>query len=168
MRSSKSGARCVNQGPSALFTKVKASNTTLTRIHGVGPLNAALILGEVGDVSRFPSRDHFASHTGTAPIAASSGDHHRHRSNRAGNRTLNHAGHVAAIVQIRCVKRRISDAVWRQLQIDLGSGCGLTEASARVKADHAAGHAPHRRPSLPTPKPPGLTERSRTVAAESG
>ena len=66
-----------------------------------GRLNAALILGEVGDVSRFPSRDHFASYTGTAPIAASSGDHHRHRLNRAGNRTLNHAMHIAAIAQIR-------------------------------------------------------------------
>jgi transposase len=125
-----------------IVSEVKASGTTLTRIYGVGPLNAALIIGEVGDVSRFPSRDHFASYTGTAPIAASSGDHHRHRLNRAGNRTMNHALHIAAIVQIRydtpgrayylrkiaegkskkqairCVKRRISDAVWRQLQID--------------------------------------------------
>jgi transposase len=125
-----------------IVTEIKASGTTLTRIYGVGPLNAALIIGEVGDVSRFPSRDHFASYTGTAPIAASSGDHHRHRLNRAGNRTMNHALHIAAIVQVRydtpgrayylrkiaegkskkealrCVKRRISDAVWRQLQVD--------------------------------------------------
>lgn len=27
----------------------------------------ALILGEVGDVRRFPSKAHFASYTGTAP-----------------------------------------------------------------------------------------------------
>ena len=33
---------------------VKESKTTLVRIYGVGPLNAGLILGEVGDVSRFP------------------------------------------------------------------------------------------------------------------
>ena len=121
---------------------VKESGTTLTRIHGVGSLNAGLILGEVGDVSRFPTRDHFASYTGTAPIAVSSGDVHRHRLNRAGNRQLNRAFHIAAIVQVRddtagrayyrrkleqgksrrealrCVKRRISDAVWRQLQLD--------------------------------------------------
>jgi transposase len=125
-----------------IVTEVKASGTTLTRIHGVGPLNAALIIGEVGDVSRFPSRDHFASYSGAAPISASSGDHQRHRLNRAGNRTLNHALHIAAVVQIRqdtpgrayylrklaegkskkeairCVKRRVSDAIWRQLQID--------------------------------------------------
>jgi transposase len=121
---------------------VKAAGTTVTRIYGIGPLNAAVILGDVGDVSRFPTRDHFASYTGTAPIAVSSGDHHRHRLSRSGNRRLNHAIHIAAIVQIRhdtpgrayyrrklaqghsnrealrCLKRRISDAIWRQLQLD--------------------------------------------------
>ena len=125
-----------------IVTEVKTSGTTLTRVYGVGPINAAVILGEVGDASRFPSRDHFASYSGTAPISASSGDHQRHRLNRAGNRTLNHAFHIAAITQIRqntpgrelyrrkmaegkthkealrCLKRRISDAVWRQLQTD--------------------------------------------------
>jgi transposase len=125
-----------------IVTEIKTSGTTLTRVYGVGPINAAVILGEVGDVSRFPSRDHFASYSGTAPISASSGDHQRHRLNRAGNRTLNHALHIAAITQIRqntpgrelyrrkmaegkthkealrCLKRRISDAVWRQLQTD--------------------------------------------------
>ena len=84
-----------------IVSEVKASGTTLTRIYSVGPLNAALIIGEVGDVSRFPSRDHFASYSGAAPISASSGDHQRHRLNRAGNRTLNHTLHIAAVVQIR-------------------------------------------------------------------
>jgi len=121
---------------------VKESGTTLTRIYGIGPLNAALILGEVRDVSRFPNRDHLASYTGTAPIAVSSGDVERHRLSRAGNRQLNQAIHIAAVVQVRydtpgrayyrrkltqgktkrealrCVKRRISDAIWRQLQLD--------------------------------------------------
>lgn len=60
----------------------------------MGPVNAGLILGEVGDVSRFPTRNHFASYTGTAPVAVSSGDHNRHRLNRAGNRRLNHAIHT--------------------------------------------------------------------------
>ena len=48
-----------------VVAEVKASGTTLTRVYGIGPINAAVILGEVGDVSRFPSRDHFASYTGT-------------------------------------------------------------------------------------------------------
>ena len=47
--------------------------TTLREINGVGPINAAKILAETGDVRRFPSRHHFASYTGTAPVDVSSG-----------------------------------------------------------------------------------------------
>ena len=51
-----------------IHAEINASGTTLTRFHRIGPINAALIIGEVDDVSRFPSRDHFASHTGTGEI----------------------------------------------------------------------------------------------------
>jgi len=30
-------------------------------LHGVGPSGAARLLVEVGDITRFPNRDHFAS-----------------------------------------------------------------------------------------------------------
>jgi hypothetical protein len=43
----------------------------------------------------------FASYTGTAPIDVSSGDNNRHRLNPGGNRRLNHALHIAAVVQYR-------------------------------------------------------------------
>lgn len=118
---------------------VERTGTHLTDIVGVGPVIAAVILGEVGDVTRFPTRHHFASFTGTAPLEASSGEVIRHRLNRLGNRQLNHALHTAAIVYIRydqrgrayfdrkkvagkgslgalrCLKRRLSDAVFRAL-----------------------------------------------------
>lgn len=134
--------RRIDQVTLKIHTAVTDSGTTLTRIYGVGPVTAGLILGEVGDVTRFATRNHFASYTGTAPIAVSSGDINRHRLNRSGNRQLNHAIHIAAIAQIRydtpgrgyyrrklaegksrrealrCLKRRISDAVYRQLQTD--------------------------------------------------
>jgi transposase len=134
--------RRIDQVTLKIHAAVNDSGTTLTRIYGVGPVGAGLMLGEVGDVSRFPTRNHFASYTGTAPIAVSSGDHNRHRLSRSGNRQLNHAIHIASIAQIRydtpgrayyrrkldegktrrealrCLKRRISDAVWRQLQLD--------------------------------------------------
>ena len=64
--------------------------TTLREFNGVGPINAAKILAEVGDVRRFPNRHHFASYTGTAPVDVSSGDNNRRRLNRGGNRRLNH------------------------------------------------------------------------------
>jgi transposase len=124
---------------------VAASGTTLTELHGVGPITAALILGHVGDPARFRTRDQFASYNATAPIEASSGPRVRHRLNPRGNRTLNHAIHMIAVTQIRndtpgrayylrrqaegktrkeairALKRRVSDAVWRQLQVDLAN-----------------------------------------------
>ncbi len=124
---------------------VIASGTTLTELHGVGPITAALILGHVGDPARFRTRHQFASYNATAPIEASSGPRVRHRLNPRGNRTLNHAIHMIAVTQIRndtpgrayylrrqaegktrkeairALKRRVSDAVWRQLQVDLAN-----------------------------------------------
>jgi len=123
-------------------TAVTASSTTLTELHGVGPVVAAVVLGHVHDVTRFRTRAQFASYNGTAPIEASSASRERHRLNPRGNRQLNHAIHMIAVTQVghdtpgrvyylrrqadgktrkealRALKRRISDAVWRQLQID--------------------------------------------------
>lgn len=70
-------------------------------IHGVGPVVAARILADVGDLARFADRNRFASWTGTAPLDASSGEQNRHRLSRAGNRRMNHMIHIAAITQIR-------------------------------------------------------------------
>jgi transposase len=121
---------------------VAETGTGLTGLFGVGPAGAARILGDVGHVARFPTKAHFASWTGTAPIDASSGDQIRHRLSRAGNRRLNHVLHVMAVVQIRhdtegrtyylrkradgktalealrCLKRRLSDVVYHQLVLD--------------------------------------------------
>jgi transposase len=80
---------------------VLASGTTVTDIHGIGPLGAAIILGHTGDIDRFPTRGHYGRDTGTAPIAASSGPTQRHRLTPRGNRQLNRALHVAAVTQIR-------------------------------------------------------------------
>jgi transposase len=111
-------------------------------VFGVGPVLAAKLLGEVGDVRRFPTKHHFAAHSRTAPLEASSGQVVRHRLSRAGDRKLNHTLYLMAIVQIRhptagqayyrrkraegksakealrCLKRRLSDAVYRCLLAD--------------------------------------------------
>ena len=121
---------------------VLARGSHLMDLRGVGPVVAARILADVGDVTRFADRNRFASWTGTAPLDASSGEQTRHRLSRAGNRRVNHMIHIAAISQlrldtegrayyrrkraegkrpleaIRCLKRRISDAVYRQLVAD--------------------------------------------------
>jgi len=77
-------------------TAVAQSQTSLVQLFGVGPVLAATFMGEVGDVGRFPSKHHFAAHTGTAPLEASSGQVVRHRLSRAGDRKLNHALYMMA------------------------------------------------------------------------
>lgn len=123
---------------------VIASGTTLTELYGVGSLVAAYLIGHSGDICRFPSAGHFARYNATAPIEASSGPVIRHRLNPRGNRQLNHAIHMIAVTQVRhdtpgrvyylrkqteghsrkeamrALKRRISDAVYRQLVADHG------------------------------------------------
>jgi transposase len=78
-----------------------ATASTLTQIHGLGVVLAAKLLGHVGDITRFPSQDHFASYTATAPLDASSGNQQRHRLNTGGNRQLNAALHTIAVCQAR-------------------------------------------------------------------
>ena len=80
---------------------VKERGSNLMDLCGVGPVVAARILADVGDVARFADRNRFASWTGTAPLDASSGEQTRHRLSRAGNRRMNRMLHIAATTQIR-------------------------------------------------------------------
>ncbi len=86
---------------------VAATGTSLTEICG-SALVAARILGEVGDVRRFPTKASFASTNGTAPISASSGRTERHRLNRGGNRRLNRALYIVALTQTRHDPRAVA------------------------------------------------------------
>jgi hypothetical protein len=122
---------------------IAESGTSLTEVYGVGPVVAATVLGYVGDIRRFASRDHFAAYNGTAPIEASSGNRIVHRLSRRGNRQLNHAIHLAAVTQIRnpdttgrayydrkiaegmppksalrALKRKVSDALYARMTSD--------------------------------------------------
>ena len=125
-----------------IAVEVEASGTTLTEVFGVGPILAAKIVGIVGNVGRFPSKAHFASYAGVAPIEASSGEVVRHRLSLTGNRRLNQVMHMIAVCQarsdprggayhrkklaegksrreaMRCLKRRVSDAVFGALVAD--------------------------------------------------
>jgi transposase len=130
---------------------IVASGSGLLELNGIGPSGAARLLGDVGDIARFPTRGHFASWNGTAPIDVSSGDNDRHRLSRLGNRRINRVLHIAAIVQIRhdtegrayyrrklaagkspmeairCLKRRLSDVVYRQMVADAKAAAEAAE-----------------------------------------
>ena len=161
----------IKKATAELKAIVLARGSHLMDLHGVGPVVAARVLADVGDVTRFADRNRFASWTGTAPLDASSGEQNRHRLSRAGNRRMNHMIHIAAISQIRldtdgrayyrrkraegkkpleairCLKRRISDAIYRQLLADAepkqtwrGSGRALRGDSKIQRGRPAPAH----------------------------
>ena len=160
---------------------VVATDTGLLDLHGIGPSGAARLLVEVGDITRFPDRGHFASWNGTAPIDASSGDHIRHRLSRAGNRQINRTLHIMATVQLRnpgigrdyydrkkndgkssmeamrCLKRRLSDLVYRQMLNDALNPDKVTDPGGQRGNDSdssATGSQPqHRHFGQATPGP---------------
>src|SRR5262249_19712045 len=81
-----------------LAAAVKASGTSVTaRVFGVGPVIAGMVIGDVRQVSRFGSRDHFAAYNGTAPAEGSSGNRKIYRPARERKRAPNSARHNAAI-----------------------------------------------------------------------
>lgn len=73
----------------------------LLDLPGVGAIMAGTLLAEVGDPHRFPTADHFASYCGAAPVERGSGPNTRMQINPGGNRRLNWALHVIAIVRLR-------------------------------------------------------------------
>jgi len=121
---------------------VEDRGSTLMELTGIGPSGAARLLADVGDIHWFTDRDRFASWNGTAPLDASSGEQKRHRLSRAGNRRINRALHIMAVVQLRnptegrayfdakkaagktsmeamrALKRRLSNAVYAQMLAD--------------------------------------------------
>jgi transposase len=132
---------------------VATTGSSLGKLHGIGPSGEARLLGDIGDIDRFPTAGHFASWNGTAPIEASSGDQQRHRLSRAGNRRINRVLHIMAIVQLRrdtpgrtyyrrrlaegkttmealrALKRHLSDVVYKRMAHDAKPGSRLPAAA---------------------------------------
>lgn len=121
----------------------RVKDSALLPLTGCGELSAARLTAQAGAIGRFPTPDAFAMFTGTAPVPVWSGNTRaRVRLNRGGDRAANAALHRIAITQIRmecpgrdyyrrriaegktkaeairCLKRRISNAVYRALQSD--------------------------------------------------
>jgi transposase len=158
---------------------VTSTGSQLQDLHGIGPSGAARLLGDIGDITRFASRAHFASWNGTAPLDASSGDQNRHRLSRAGNRRINRVLHIMAVVQLRhdtegrryfrrklaagktpmeamrALKRRLSDVVYKQMvadakRLETGPG-GHTGATLQSSAAGSTPTASSSDKSLPGP-----------------
>ncbi|MFW5473966.1 IS110 family transposase [Knoellia sp. CPCC 206450] len=175
-----------------LIALVAATGTTLMDLNGIGPSGAARLLVEVGDITRFPDKNHFGSWTGTAPIDASSGDNVRHRLSRGGNRQINRVLHIMATVQLRnptegrdyfdrskargktsnesmrLLKRRLSDIVYRTMVNDTARHMATGPGGQRGNDSDssAAGLQPHTNSSdKPLPGPATTDPRTPLPAA---
>lgn len=134
--------REANQLETEIRLRVAQVSPLLLTLDGCGALTAAKLIGETADITRFKSRDAYASWNGTAPIPVWSANNERVRLNRGGNRQVNAALHRIAITQlrsnpdakafvqrrldasdtkksaIRALKRRLSDVVYRTMLTD--------------------------------------------------
>ena len=134
--------RAINDLERELATLTSALAPQLLAERGCGALTAAKLIGEIAGADRFATDAKLARTAGSAPIPASSGQTHRHRLDRGGNRQLNSALHRLAITKgrldpetiayltrkqaegktrreaIRCLKRHLARRVWHLLQPD--------------------------------------------------
>jgi transposase len=172
---------------------VASTGTTLMDLHGIGPSGAARLLVEVGTITRFPDRAHFASWNGTAPIDASSGEQVRHRLSRAGNRQINRVLHIMATVQLRnptegrayfdrkkaggktsmeamrALKRRLSDIVYQRMINDAAAATatgpgGHQGTTTNSSVTSSHPHAGSSEKSLPGPADTNLRTRLPTAS----
>ena len=173
----------IRESRKKLAAAVQVAGTSLTGLFGVGPVIAAAVIGDVRDVSRFASRDHFAAYDGTAPIEVSSGQRKVHRLSRRGNRRINHAIHMAAVTQVRhshsegrayydkklaegktpkealrSLKRQVSNAIFACLQADARRAAARAEGPGGQQgndsvASAAGSHPRHRLFGQATPGP---------------
>lgn len=146
--------REANQLADEIGLRVEQVSPRLLALDGCGVLTAAKLIGETADITRFKSRDAYASWNGTAPIPVWSANQERVRLNRGGNRQVNAALHRIAITQlrsnpdakafmqrrldagdtktsaIRALKRRLSDVVYRTMLTDANSRNDTTTGKA--------------------------------------
>jgi transposase len=124
----------------AELDRLTASHSPLLREElGCGPITAGILIGHTAGAERFATDSKFARQAGVAPIPASSGKTQRHRLHPGGNRQLNRALHIIAVVRarndpatrayldrkraegktskeaIRCLKRHLARHIWRIL-----------------------------------------------------
>jgi len=83
-------------------TYLAETDQTLTTIPGIGPVLAATILSEVGDIYRFPSPDHLVSYCGLALSEDQSGQSRSRRFlSRRGSARLRTSFYQAALVAVK-------------------------------------------------------------------
>jgi transposase len=171
-----------------LTALLAATGTTLTDLHGIGTSGAARLLVEVGDIARFPSKAHFASWNGTAPLDASSGDQIRHglslqrqpadqpRHSHHGRQPTTHPDHRPHLLRPTSQRRQDldgsrpstqtapSDAIYHQMILDAQrAGTSPGGQTGNDSVSSATGSQPNAG-SSDKPLPGPVTSHPRTAA----
>jgi transposase len=150
--------RAINDLERELATLTAALAPRLLAERGCGALTAAKLIGEIAGADRFATDAKLARTAGSAPIPASSGQTHRHRLDRGGNRQLNSALHRLAITKgrldpetiayltrkqaegktrreaIRCLKRHLARRIWHLLQPDPATTIPTSTQTPRTRS----------------------------------
>ncbi len=113
---------------------------------GVGIVTAAQVITSWSHPGRCRNEAAFARLAGVAPIPASSGQTHRHRLNRGGDRRLNHALHMIAVTRARG-HQETRDYIARRVAE------GKTPREARRCIKHYLARRLYRLLETPTPSP---------------
>ena len=170
LAATKRAMRSVARRIKALTTEIAELRTSIAELvetvapqllqqPGVGPITAAQVYIAWSHPGRCRNEAAFARLAGVAPLEASSGQRTRHRLNRYGDRTLNHALHTIAITRTRhCPKTRAYIAK------RTNQGKTVREARRCLKR-YIARHLYRLLENPPTPQP---TKTSQNPAAPTG
>lgn len=134
--------RRIAKAATDITAAVEASGSTLTELSGIGTLSAAKVIARVGTISRFRSADAFATYNGTSPDRGILGRCHppptlprrrpstqllpAHHGDFSDRQRHPGPGLLPAKTgrrqepprSVACLKRRLSDVVYRQLLRD--------------------------------------------------
>ncbi len=136
---------------------VTPAMTLLMTLPGVGLILAAVLVLEIGEISRFASAPHLASYAGTTPRVSASGDKVRYGRLRPDvNRYLRwafvEAANSVALNHARCPQRHVSQ-LYSRLHVSRGHGKAIG-AVARHLAEATfwvlSKNEPYRDPALKT------------------
>ena len=118
-----------------------ATGQKLESVPGIGTLTAATILGEIGEVQRFPNRHAFAKYNGTAPASKSTGGRQRHTARRGCNHRLKRALWLIALTAVRSAGQSLLPEP-RRKRPEQGR---RDQAGRPANVGHRLCHAAHRR-----------------------
>jgi transposase len=110
-----------NETLKKLISNIMNLYPKLLSIPGIGPINGATILGETGDINRFPNKHKYTSLFGIEPIVHESGKYKRShtRISKRGSKYLRTAIYSAA--RVACVNPKTRDNKFKRKYIKMMS-----------------------------------------------